>query len=375
MIDEIVNITIIGAGVIGLAIARELSERHKNLVILEKNDSYGQETSSRGGEIVHSGLYFPSGFFKGDFCRPGNRALFEICTRHNIPHKQMGKLIVARGDDQIEGLEKIKANGEENGVDDLKLVTKRQIHSLEPEVSAEAGLFSPSTGIIDSHKLMYYFLKTAESNCAVVAYRSKVTDIQYDGEKYTVEVNHGEYRFRTNLLVNCAGLYAHQIAGFVGIDIETRDYRIYYSKGSFFSASPSPKLSHLVWPIRSQKDRQNSGKPIHAQLDLGGSVHFGPFWENVDAIEYTVCETKKDIFYESIRTYLPEVTKDSLRPAMSGIRPCLQGPHDPYRDFVIKDEADSGYNGFINLIGIECPGLTDAIPIARYVASLIDAYE
>jgi len=375
MIHERIDITIIGAGVVGLAVARELSATYPNLVLLEKNDSYGQETSSRAGEIVHSGLYFPAGFFKGDFCRPGNRALFEICARHNIPCKQVGKLIVATGADQMERLENIKADGEKNGVDDVTFLSKRQIHTLEPDVRAEAGLFSPSTGVIDCHKLMYYFLKTAESNGATVVYRSKVTGIHYDGKDYTVDVNHGVYQFRTRFLINCAGLFADRIAELMGMDIDASGYRIYYNKGSFFSVSPSPKLTHLVWPVRVSKGGKTRGKAIHAEVDLGGSVKFGPYWEYVDEIEYSVDESQRDLLIESIRTYLPAVTKESLEPSMSGIRARIQGPDDPYRDFVIKDEADSGYPGFINLIGIECPGLTDSIPIARYVASLLEVYQ
>jgi L-2-hydroxyglutarate oxidase LhgO len=376
MIDEVIDITVIGAGLIGLAVARELSGKHKtkSLVVLEKNDSYGQETSSRAGEIVHSGLYFPAGFFKGDFCRPGNTALFEICAKHNIPHRQMGKLIVATGADQIERLEKIKAEGEKNGVDDLTLLSQRQVHSLEPDVRADAALFSPSTGVLDCHQLMHYLLKAAEFNGADVVYRSKATGIEYDGKRYTVDVNGGEYRFRTNLLINSAGLYADRIAELAGMDIDAGDYRIYYNKGTYYSASPSPKLAHMVWPVRASKGKQKREQMIHSNVDLGGSVKFGPRWEYVDKIEYTVNESQKDFFYESIRTYLPKITKESLSPSMSGVRPRIQGPNDPYRDFIIKDEADTGFPGFINLIGIECPGLTDSIPLARYVASLVEAY-
>ncbi len=376
MIDETIDITIIGAGLIGLAVARELSEKYRNksLVILEKNDSYGQETSSRAGEIVHSGLYFPAGLLKGDFCRPGNRALYEICAKHDIPNKKTGKLIVARGAEQIERLHSIKADGETKGVDDLAFLSQGEIRSLEPDVCADAALFSPSTGVIDSHRLMYYFLKSAEQNGADVVYRSEVTGIQYDGRKYAVNVNSGEYWFHTNLLINCAGLYSDRIAGCIGIDIDTRGYRIYFNKGTYFSASPSPKLAHMVWPLRVSKGRRNHEQLIHTNVDLHGSVKFGPYWEYVDKIDYSVDESQRDFFYECIRSYLPKVARESLNPSMSGIRPRVQGPNDSYRDFIIKDEADSGYPGFINLVGIECPGLTECVPIARHVASLSEPY-
>ncbi len=373
MIDEVVNITIIGAGVIGLAAARELSARHKNLVLLEKNDTYGMETSSRAGEIIHSGLYFPAGMFKGDFCRPGNSALIETCARHNIPYRRTGKLVVANGAEQIERLQDIKKGGEENGADDLLFLSQKEIHSLEPDVRADAALFSPSTGIIDSHRLMAYFLQAAESNGTVVVYRSEVTGIQFTGKDYVLEVNNGEYSFKTNVLINSAGLYSDHIASLVGIDIEKQGYKIHYNKGIFYYASPSPKLRHLVWPV-NPPNKKAGRRGIHAEIDLSGMVKFGPLWDYVETIDYTCDESKRGLFYESIKTYLPQITPESLKVSMCGIRPQLHGPGEPYRDFVIKDEAALGYPGFINLVGMECPGLTCCIPIAQYVTSLVDRY-
>lgn len=374
MIDETVDITIIGAGVIGLAVAKEISPRYKNIVVLEKNDSYGQETSSRTGEVIHSGMYFPPRFFKGDFCRPGNIALFELCAKHNIPHKRVGKLIVANGTEEVDRLERIRIGADINGVNDLFYLSQRQIHSFEPDIRAEAALFSPSTGIIDSHRLMYYFLKTTQFNGADVVFRSKVTGILHTGHGYLVEVNCGEYIFRTKILINCAGLYSDCVAGLVGINTDRQAYRIHYSKGTFFSAVPSPKLNHLVWPVNVRNKNKKKRRAIHADLDMGGSVKFGPYWENVDKLDYEVDESQKEFFHKSISTYLPQVALESLKPTMSGIRPQLHGPQDSYRDFVIRDEASLGYPGLINLVGIECPGLTACIPIARYVKTLLSPY-
>jgi len=373
MNEEKIDITIIGAGVIGLAVAEQLSADYINVALLEKNDSYGQETSSRAGEIIHSGLYFPKGFYKGDFCRPGNIALREICTQRNISHRIAGKIIVANDNEQKERLAQIKADGEKNGVDDLSMLSKRQIRELEPDVKAEEALLSPSTGIIDIHNLMRSFLRQAETNGSLIAYRSKVTGIQYDGATYTVEVNHGEYRFKSKVLVNCAGLYSDRIAALVGIDIDKQGYRIHYNKGTFFSCSSAPKLRHLVWPVNTKK-KGHRKREVHTEIDLAGNVKFGPHWEYVKEINYSVDESKKRLFYESISRYLPSINFDSIIPAMSGIRPQLQGPNDQYRDFVIKDESDLGYPGLINLVGIECPGLTTSIPIAHYVATLVKSY-
>ena len=375
MIEEKFDITIIGAGVVGLAVADELSANYTNVVVIEKNDSYGEETSSRAGEIIHSGLYYPTGFFKGDFCRLGNIALYEICSERNVPYRRVGKILVATDCEQIERLTKIKTKGEENGVEDLSMLSKRQIRDLEPDVKAEEGLLSPSTGIIDIHNLMHSFAHEAETNGAIVVYRSKVTGIKYDGAYYVVEVNHGEYYFKTKVLINSAGLYSDQIASLVGIDIDNQGYRIFYSKGSFFASSSAPKLRHLVWPVNPKKNNHNNTRRgIHTDIDLAGNIKFGPHWEYVNELNYAVDESNKKLFHQSISSYLPAVTLESITPAMSGIRAQLQGPNDEYRDFVIKDEVNLGYPGLINLIGIECPGLTNCIPIAHYVGSLIKPY-
>ena len=313
-------------------------------------------------------------FLDIQICRVGNIALFETCAKHNIPHKRIGKLIVANGAEQIDRLEGIKADGEKNGVDDISFLSKRHIHSLEPYVSADAALFSPSTGIVDSHKLTDYFLKTAEFNGAVVVYRSQVTGIQFDGKGYVVEVNDGQYSFKTRVLINSAGLHSDRVSRLVGIDTDKQRYKIHYNKGVFYYASPSPKLHHLVWPVNARKAKDGKRRGIHADIDLAGIAKFGPAWEYVDKIDYTINESLKEFFYESLKTYLPQVTIESLKPSMSGIRPQLQGPDEPYRDFVIKDEAALGYPALINLIGIECPGLTNRIPIAQYVTSLVAYY-
>ena len=285
----------------------------------------------------------------------------------------MGKIIVANDYDQKEKLAKIKADGEKKGVDDLSMLSKRQIRNLEPDIKAEEALLSPSTGIIDIHNLSRSFLCQAETNGALIAYRSKVTGIKYDGAYYIIEVNHGEYRFKSKVLINSAGLDADRTAALVGIDIDKQGYRIHYNKGTFFSCFSAPKLSHLVWPVNTRKTGHRK-KGVHTGIDLAGNVKFGPHWEYVKEINYSVDESKKRLFHESICHYLPSITVESIMPAMSGIRPQLQGPNDPYKDFVIKDEADLGYPGLINLVGIECPGLTTSIPIARYVATLVKPY-
>lgn len=365
------NITIIGAGVIGLAIAEALSTKYDHVLVVEKNPSFGQETSSRNSEVIHAGIYYPNEFLKAVFCPEGNQLLYELCKKRNIPHKRLGKIIVATDDEECLALEGIKKHAERNGVSDLTFLGRSQIQSLEPEITAKAALFSPSTGIIDSHSLMRSFYIQTESNGAIIALRSEVTAIHIENGTYIVEINGGEYRLHTRVLINSGGLHADRIASLAGIDIDQKDYRLKYCKGNYFSASPAPKLNHLVYPVPPQN---TVSLGIHATLDLSNRIKFGPDSRYVREIEYTVDENRKESFYQSIRKYLPGISIQSLQPDMCGIRPKLQGPNEPYRDFVVQDEKEAGYPGLINLIGIESPGLTSCIAIARYVSSLVEPY-
>ena len=365
------NITVIGAGVVGLCIAEELSAKYKRVLLIEKNDGFGQETSSRNSEVIHAGIYYPHGFLKASLCTEGNRLLYDLCRERNIPHKRIGKLIVAVNDEECERLENIKKHAEGNGVSDLTLLGKKQTLTLEQEVSAKAAIYSPSTGIIDSHSLMRSFCINAEKNGAVVALRSKVTAIHAKDGIYELETNGGEYRFHTRVIINSAGLYSDSIAAMAGINIERHGYRLLYCKGNYFSASPAPKLNHLVYPVPPE-NTESLG--IHATLDLGNRVKFGPDSQYIDEIEYSIDEGRRESFYQSIRNYLPGIKPEYLHPDMCGIRPKLQGPGEAYRDFIIRDERDIGYPGLINLIGIESPGLTSCVAIARYVNALVAPY-
>ncbi len=365
------DIVIIGAGVVGLAAAEALSGEGRRVLLLEKNDSFGRETSSRNSEVIHAGIYYPEGFLKAAFCREGNRLLYETCQKRDVPHRRTGKLIVAVNDEEGGELEAIRARAERNGVDDLRFLARQEIRKLEPAVKAVAALLSPSTGIIDSHRLMRSFYLGAEAAGTMAAFRSEVTAIRFDGRRYEVEINGGEYRLQTPVVINSAGLQSDRIAALAGIDIDGKGYRLKFCKGDYFSASPSPKLEHLVYPVPA-KNREGLG--IHATLDLQGRVRFGPDTEYVDGPDYAVKEEKKAVFYEAVRTYLPDLRPEQLGPDTSGIRPKLQGPGESYRDFVICDEKDAGFPGFINLIGIESPGLTSCIPIAQYVRTLIQPY-
>ncbi|MDI6688013.1 MAG: NAD(P)/FAD-dependent oxidoreductase [Desulfobacterales bacterium] len=365
--DDTFNITIIGAGVVGLAVAEELSSKYSDVLVVEKNRSYGLETSSRHSGVIHAGIYYPLDFLKAVFCRQGNRILYEVCKKRNIPHKRLGKLIVAANDDEAHELEQIKKRSEQNNIMDMRFLSQNQIRAFEPDVSAKAALFSPSTGIIDSHSLMESFYINSESNNATVVFNSKITNIYFDNNNYELEINN-DFRFKTRILINCAGLFADKICSLAGIDINKEGYCLKYCKGNYFSVSPGPGIRHLVYPV---PQKGNEGLGIHATLDLDGRVRFGPDTQYVTDLDYSVDNKRKESFFKSIRTYLPKINKDDLHPDMCGIRPKLQGPGEPYKDFVIKEERKLGYPGLINLIGIESPGLTSCIPIARYVSSLV----
>jgi L-2-hydroxyglutarate oxidase LhgO len=362
------DITIIGAGVVGLAVAEELSRHFRKILLLERNESHGQETSSRNSEVIHAGIYYPEGSLKASLCVEGRKLLYEACEKRDIPHRRIGKLIVATHSDEEESLQVLQGQAERNGVDDLLALSGKVIRSLEPAVFAVSGLLSPSTGIIDSHSLMRSLLVGATENGVTAAFRSCITAAQFDGDRYDLEINNGEYRIGSRIVVNSAGLQSDRVAAMAGVDLDRERYRLKPCKGSYFSVSPSPGLRHLVYPVPAPR---HEGLGVHATLDLGGRVRFGPDVEYVDSIDYRVDEGKRDAFFESILKYLPGIRRESLNPDMCGIRPKLQGPGEDIRDFVIREESRLGLPRWVNLVGIESPGLTACLAIAKHVAAIV----
>jgi len=364
---EAVDVAIIGAGVVGLAIAEVLAVKNRQVVVLEKNNSFGLETSSRNSEVIHAGIYYPKEFLKSSLCLQGNRLLYDWCENHSVPYRRIGKLIVATNEEECADLERIKITAEDNGVEKLEHWGLRQLKAKEPEVKALAAIFSPITGIIDTHRLMQTLQVSAEGKDAIITYRSEVTAIYFDGAIWDLEINNGEYRINTKTIINSAGLHADHIAAFAGIEVDAAGYRLKPCKGNYFAATPAPKINHLIYPVPV---KNNVGLGIHATLDLSGRVRFGPdsrYLSDNQTLDYTVDEALKPAFQESISKYLPEVSIDALTPDMSGIRPKIQGGGDPPMDFIIKEEGDRGLPGLINLIGIESPGLTACLAIGEYV--------
>jgi L-2-hydroxyglutarate oxidase LhgO len=366
------EITVIGAGVVGLAIAARLSEKHPSPLLLEKNEKYGMETSSRNSEVVHAGIYYQPGSLRAKLCVEGRDELYSLCRKHNIAHKQITKVITATNENELGKLEAVYQNGIKNGVG-LEMLDKAATLKLEPNINTVGSIFSPLTGIISAHELMDYFYHTAVSNGATVQHRCEVVGIEVVKGGYRIDVNEMGLRwsFTSEKVINAAGLYSDMIAAMVGIDIDRVGYRLVFAKGSYFAVtlSKAKLISRLVYPVP-----RNEGLGVHALIDLGGRLKFGPDLEYLPGakFDYSVEESRRHAFGESIRRILPAITDDDISPEMSGIRPKLQRPGQPPKDFIIVHEKERGLEGFVNLIGIDSPGLTAAPAIARYVERALE---
>jgi L-2-hydroxyglutarate oxidase LhgO len=371
---EEVDILIIGAGVVGLAIAREAAKAGRSVVVLERNAAFGQETSSRNSEVIHGGMYYPTGTFKARFCVEGRHLLYELCEKYSIAHKKIGKVVIAVDKDEKDALQKLCALGKANGVEDLTMLTVDQIKKIEPNVAGLFAMYSPQTGIIDSHNLMKFYLNSAHDNGAMAVFNATVTSIEKIKNGYMVNVkNSGEtINVVAKIVINSAGLDSDSVAAMSGIDLDKNKYRLHYCKGQYFrvSGTKSQAINGLVYPVPKPKA---GGLGIHATIDLTGSIRLGPDDEYIqDRVkDYSIDSSRAGKFLESAKTFMPFIELKDLTADTSGIRPKLQESGGEFRDFVIRDEAEKGLPGFINLIGIESPGLTASPAIAKYVDGLI----
>lgn len=366
---EEVKITIVGAGVIGLAIAAELSKEYSDIVVIEKNPSFGEEASSRNSEVIHAGIYYPRDSLKAKLCVEGKEILYAYCSRNNIGYKKTGKLIVANNTDDEKALEALLKNGLNNRVKDLKLLPKSDIKRLEPHINASLAIHSPSTGILDSHGLMKHLESESQSRNVQIAYNTILKALEKRNHGFGVTVKderEGIFKFITQVFINAAGLCSDKVAGMAGIN--SPDCSLKYCKGSYFrvSSSKAKYLEHLIYPTPSKVSLG-----IHTAIDLSGGLKLGPDEEYVNKIDYTVDESKKELFYENTHSFLPFIELNDLSPDMAGIRAKLQGPDEDFRDFLIRQEAQKGLAGFINLIGIDSPGLTCALSIAKKVSNIV----
>lgn len=360
-----IDAVVIGAGVVGLAIARELSLRGISTIILEKEREFGTGTSSRNSEVIHAGLYYPAGSLKAKLCVRGKALLYSFCESHGVSHQRCGKLIVASQASDIPALEALLAKGRINGCDDLVMIDKQEAKALEPELSCVGALHSQSTGIIDSHGLMLALLGDAQDNGCQIAYRAEFRSAEKHGDEFVISVGGDEpMEISSSLLINASGHFAPDIAQEICQGGSANLPKAYFAKGNYFSLLGKTPFSHLIYPAP-----QEHGLGVHLTLDLAGRARFGPDIEWVDSLDYRVDPQRCEGFYEAIRRYWPQLPDQSLSPSYSGIRPKISGPNDPALDFRIDDEETHGVTGLINLFGIESPGLTSSLAIAAEIAA------
>ena len=368
------DITIIGAGVVGLAIAENVSRTHNNVFLIEKHTSFGQETSSRNSEVIHAGIYYTKDSLKARLCVEGKWMIYDYCKKYDIPFNNCGKLIVATSEEEISVIEGIRLTALKNGVDDLSFLEREQISELEPNIFALKALFSPSTGIVDSHSLMKQYETNSYNNGCQIVYGSEVTGISQIENGYKIDLSDADkknYSFTTRIIINSAGLTSDKVSEMVGIKDDS--LKILFCKGEYFRINP-PKnrlINRLVYPVPHQN---MEGIGIHVTIDMGGGVKLGPDVKYLESniYDYKVTASKQEAFYKSVKKFLPFLEFDDIAPEMAGIRPKIQKPGEPLRDFYIIEETSRGYPGFINLIGMESPGLTSSIAIAKYVNGLIN---
>lgn len=356
---------VIGAGVVGLAVARRLARAGCDVAIVDSGPTIGSETSSRNSEVIHAGIYYPAGSLKAALCVAGRQALYRYCAARGVPHNQCGKLLVAVDQTQHQTLDALAAKALVNGVDDLQILSQAAALDLEPNLRCTAALFSPSTGIIDSHQLMLSYLGDAENAGAVLALRTPVVRGIRKSDHWQIGLGGDQPDdLKVRCVINAAGLKASHVARALGLAPD-RVPATHYAKGSYFTLSGGkPPFSHLVYPMP-----EPGGLGVHVTLDLGGRVRFGPDVEWIDKIDYDIDPERAARFYPAIRRYYPALADGALAPAYTGIRPKLSRDPRVDSDFMIATEADHGAPGLVSLFGIESPGLTASLAIAERVAS------
>jgi L-2-hydroxyglutarate oxidase LhgO len=357
---ESVDAVVVGAGVVGLAIARELALAGREVIILDAEDAIGTHTSSRNSEVIHAGIYYPKGSLKARSCVAGRDLLYQYCATHGVPHRRCGKLIVATNENQLKELENIRDKAHANGVTDVDWIAKDEVARMEPELFCMGALLSPSTGIIDSHSLMLAYLGDAEAHGAMLALKSPLERARVR-EGFELHVS-GSDPIRCTVLVNSAGLRAPTVAKAIEGYPSQLAPRELYAKGNYYSLSKKSPFSRLIYPVP-----EPGGLGVHVTLDLAGQARFGPDVEWVERINYDVDPRRAERFYAAIRRYWPGLPDNSLSPGYAGIRPKTAGPGEPAPDFEIQGPRKHGVPGLVHLYGIESPGLTASLALARVV--------
>ncbi len=368
MTDFSVETVVIGAGVVGLAIAQELSRKNEEVLIIETEDDFGKITSSRNSGVIHAGIYYPKNSLKSKFCVLGNRLLYDYCKKNHIPYLNTKKLLVASSLDQIKIIDQIKNQAENNGVEDIKKISKTEASNLEPLICCEEALLVSSSGIVDVVSLMRSLEGRIQDSGSMIAYKSEIKKINFDGNKFLLSVvNDSETTIECKKLVNSAGLFASNVANTIEELKKEFIPKTYYAKGNYFSVSKDLGIRHLIYPIP-----EGFGLGIHLTLELDHSIKFGPDVEWVEKPDdYKVDANKKNFFSDEINKYFPSFDASLLLPSYSGIRPIMNRKDKSMQDFIIQGEKDHRIPNLINLYGIDSPGLTSSLALAQYVRDLL----
>ncbi len=361
-----VDCVVIGAGVIGLAVARALALQGREVMVLEAAEAIGTGTSSRNSEVIHAGIYYPAESLKARLCVQGKALLYEYCAARGIGHRRCGKLIVATSHAEVPQLAGIIAKAAANGVNDLVLLTRDQAREMEPQLECVAAIHSPSTGIVDSHALMLSLQGDLEAHGGIVVLNTAVALVEYAQSAIKL-VTSDETQLRVNAVVNAAGLHAVALAKrFQGL-APAHIPQGFFAKGNYFTLAGRSPFNRLIYPVP-----QAAGLGVHLTVDLGGQAKFGPDVQWVDSADDLVVDPARgDAFYAEVRKYWPGLQNGALAPGYAGIRPKINAPHEAARDFMIQGRADHGVAGLVNLFGIESPGLTSSLAIANYVTDLL----
>lgn len=356
-----IDCIVVGAGVVGLAVARALALQGREVLLAEATEGIGTGTSSRNSEVIHAGIYYPAGSLKAQLCVRGKHMLYDYCAARGVPHQRLGKLIVATTNDEARLLDGIAERARANGVDDMRRLSGAEATALEPSLRCAAALLSPSTGIVDSHALMLAYQGDAENAGAQCVFHTPMLSARVRPEGgFDVEFGGDEaMNLSCNVLINASGIHAptlaHRIEGLPQTSIPTE----YLCKGSYFTLTGRAPFSHLIYPVP-----QHAGLGVHLTLDLGGQAKFGPDTEWILEEDYTLESGRADVFYDAVRSYWPALPDGALAPGYTGIRPKISGPTEPAADFLIAGPAVHGVTGLVNLFGIESPGLTASLALA-----------
>ena len=364
---ENIQCVVVGAGVVGLAIARHLSMSGYDVIVLEAAETIGTETSSRNSEIIHAGIYYPQNSLKARFCVEGKHLLYHYCESHGVEHRKCGKFIVATNQEQLPELVRLKEAASKNGVPDLEWYSAEEVSAEEPSVFCVKALWSPSTGIIDSHGLMLAYQGDAEAAGAMIAFHAPLEEGKVEENGILLTVGGADpIVLKAQIVINTSGLSAQKIASSIkGVPAESIP-PCYYAKGNYYTLMGVPPFKRPIYPVP-----EKAGLGVHVTVDLGGQVRFGPDVEWIEKIDYDVDPARAKAFYSAVRKYYPALPDGAIQPGYSGIRPKLQAPGEIAKDFMISGPDDHGVNGLVNLFGIESPGLTASLAIARYVSELV----